>query len=116
MFGQMVRTLRKERSISQKDLADGAGIDFTYLSKIENEHMDPPSAETIERIAARLDVDATDLLIAAGKIPADVAAIVLSSPSVSALLRAGRNYSPADWDCLAMLVRGQTVVRPPVPV
>jgi len=34
-FGQRLRTLRKERNLSQEDLALEAGLDRTYLSGIE---------------------------------------------------------------------------------
>ncbi len=33
-FGRTIRDVRKQRGISQKELAEKAGIDFTYLSKI----------------------------------------------------------------------------------
>jgi len=36
--GERVRELRKERGLSQRKLAAHAGIDFTYLSKIELVH------------------------------------------------------------------------------
>lgn len=35
MFGQRLRSLRKERSLSQEDLALEAGLDRTYVSGIE---------------------------------------------------------------------------------
>ena len=41
-FGQQVRSLRKARGMSQKELAAKASIDFTYLSKIENARRLPP--------------------------------------------------------------------------
>jgi ribosome-binding protein aMBF1 (putative translation factor) len=39
-FGQQVRTLRQAKGLSQRALAPMLGIDFTYLSKIENERLD----------------------------------------------------------------------------
>jgi len=35
-FGERLRELRKEQKISQRELATRVGVDFTYLSKIEN--------------------------------------------------------------------------------
>jgi transcriptional regulator with XRE-family HTH domain len=35
LFGQRLRTLRKERNLSQEDLALEAGLDRTYISGIE---------------------------------------------------------------------------------
>jgi hypothetical protein len=34
-FGERVRVPKKERGLSQRKLATQAGIDFTYLSKID---------------------------------------------------------------------------------
>jgi len=36
-FGQRLRDLRKGKGLSQRALGDMVGINFTYLSKIENE-------------------------------------------------------------------------------
>ena len=35
-FGERLRQIRKERGLTLRKLADEAGVDFTYLSKIEN--------------------------------------------------------------------------------
>jgi transcriptional regulator with XRE-family HTH domain len=71
-FGERVRELRKERGLSQRELAIQAGIDFTYLSKIENARMDPPSEKVILHMAEVLDTDPDELTLLAGKIPSDV--------------------------------------------
>lgn len=36
-FSKRVRELRKTRNLTQRELADRVGINFTYLSKIEND-------------------------------------------------------------------------------
>jgi transcriptional regulator with XRE-family HTH domain len=72
-FGQRVRELRRARRLTQRDLADrlqalGLRADFTYLSKIENEHAEhPPSEELIRGLARVLEVDPEALLDLAGK-------------------------------------------------
>jgi transcriptional regulator with XRE-family HTH domain len=40
-FGERLRQLRRERQMNQRALAERAGIDFTYLSKLENGRMAP---------------------------------------------------------------------------
>jgi len=35
-FGQRLRELRREKRWTLRALADAVGVDFTYLSKIEN--------------------------------------------------------------------------------
>lgn len=37
MFGERVRELRKEKEISQEELADRAGVHRTYIGMIERE-------------------------------------------------------------------------------
>lgn len=71
-FGEKVRELRKDRGLSQRELAARSGIDFTYLSKIENARMEPPSEKVIINMAKVLDTDSDELTILAGKIPFDV--------------------------------------------
>lgn len=86
-FGRFIRDLRKKRGMSQKDLADGTGIDFTYLSKIENCKMAPPSEKTIIAIAEALDADSDELMRLAGKIPSDLAEYLVSDPNALKALR-----------------------------
>jgi HTH-type transcriptional regulator, competence development regulator len=70
-FGERIRQLRKERKMSQRGLADRVGIDFTYLSKIENNRADPPSDEVIRKMARELEVEEEELLAMAIKVSAD---------------------------------------------
>ena len=90
-FGERLRQLRHERQMNQRTLAARVGIDFTYLSKLENGRMAPPSADTIVKLAQALDTDADELLLLAGKVPEDIALIVTRSPALPAFLRAIRD-------------------------
>lgn len=70
-FGKRIRELRKgggDGHISLRDLAQRVGIDFTYLSKIENGKVPPPSNEVIEKLARELGVDLEELLALAAKV------------------------------------------------
>ncbi len=107
-FGERVRQLRKGHFLTQRDLAERVGIDFTYLSKIENGHGVPPAEETIRRLAAELDADADELILLAKKLPADFERDLLERPEgqVAALYRsiAGKRYSDEEWrDILRVL-------------
>jgi transcriptional regulator with XRE-family HTH domain len=55
-----LQTLRRERSLSQEDLAHKAGIHQTYLSGVESGKRNP-SVLVLDRIAKALDVDIVDL-------------------------------------------------------
>ncbi|GER79147.1 MAG: XRE family transcriptional regulator [Anaerolineae bacterium] len=87
-FGSRIRQLRTARGISLRDFAEMVGIDFTYLSKIENGKVDPPSEDKIRVIASKLDIEAEQLLGLAGKISSDqIRKAVESNPDVGILLR-----------------------------
>ena len=66
-FGEKIRELRKRKRLSQRDLAEKVGIDFTYLSKIENNKVPPPSNKVISKIARALEADLEKLLTLAPK-------------------------------------------------
>jgi transcriptional regulator with XRE-family HTH domain len=68
-FGERLRELRKQQHISQRDLANLVGVDFTYVSKIETGDNAPPSAATIHRMAQVLAADEGELIVLAGKVP-----------------------------------------------
>jgi len=67
-----VRELRKTLGFSQKLLAERVGINFTYLSKIENDIMPPPGEKTLIALARELDADADELFGLAKKIPSSL--------------------------------------------
>ena len=86
-FGERVRELRKLQRMSQQELADRAGIDFTYLSKIENSRMQTPSEKVIHCLAKGLDADADELLVLADKFPSDLAQQLKTPERIKALRR-----------------------------
>lgn len=69
-FGQLIRQARKDKGHSQRSLAALVKLDFTYLSKLENERAEyPPKEEVIRSLAQHLDLDAEQLICLAGRIP-----------------------------------------------
>lgn len=81
-FGEMLREWRKEAKMSQRELAEHAGINHTYLSKVETGTLLPPSEKAIEAMAAATGKDATTLLIASGRVPRDVREKLLARPDL----------------------------------
>jgi transcriptional regulator with XRE-family HTH domain len=82
-FGERVRDLRKAKNLSQRELAEVIGVNFTYLSKIENGKLDFasfPSEDTIRKLAKALDADEDELLLMAKKIPPDIRDRVIEKP------------------------------------
>jgi HTH-type transcriptional regulator, competence development regulator len=68
-FGKLIRKARREKEYSQRELAKLVGVNFTYLSKLENDHADyPPSKEVIQSLAKHLNLDEIELTQLAGRI------------------------------------------------
>ncbi|MBI2853275.1 MAG: helix-turn-helix domain-containing protein [Chloroflexi bacterium] len=84
-FGAKLRDLRKRARLSQRALAEKAGIDFTYLSKIETGKMPPPSRDVVLRLAEALDVDRDELLISAGRVPSEMAEVLRNGKTLQFL-------------------------------
>jgi transcriptional regulator with XRE-family HTH domain len=102
-FGQKIRSLRKAINLSQRDLATRAKVNFSYISKIENEKLDfgdYPSEELILKLAKIFDADADDLLILAKKVPECVRKRVIQRPDVFCRL------SRMDDETLDRIMRG----------
>lgn len=66
-FGQYLRTVRKERGLTQRALAARVGVDHTYISKIEAGAFPPPSVRTLRRMAQALQTDEGAVLHHAGQ-------------------------------------------------
>ncbi len=54
-FGQRVRTLRQRKGLTQETLADGAGLDRSYIGGVERGERNVPLAN-IQKIAKVLGV------------------------------------------------------------
>jgi HTH-type transcriptional regulator, competence development regulator len=71
-FGQRIRRRRREDKLSQRKLAELVGVDFTYLSKLENDQQgQSPGEELVVKLAEQLHDDSEELLALAGKVPVE---------------------------------------------
>lgn len=66
-LGVLVRKLRRERGYTLGRLAERIPMSASNLSRLELGNQGPPADEAIERIAAALETDPTELLRAAGR-------------------------------------------------
>lgn len=83
--GQRIREIRKARNLTQRQLADRVGINFTYLSRVENDRLDDeqtPREDTLQRIASALDADPDELLLLARRIPGTIRRRILEKPGI----------------------------------
>lgn len=70
-FGQVIRQARKDKGYTQRQVAKMLKIDFTYLSKLENDRADYPAKEDVIRsLAQKLDRNEEELIFLAGRTPA----------------------------------------------
>ena len=116
-FGQRIRARRLELNLTQKEVAekvaervkeaDRRGFDVTYLSKIENGRVPPPSTEAILELASVLDTNADELLAVAGKTSPDVGATLMKSASARAFFRSAADLglSEAQWQELIRQIK-----------
>ncbi len=102
-FGQILKQLRRSKSVSQRDLAFQVGVDFSYISKIENDRLPPPSANTIEKICDVLEIPHEILLSNSGKVSDEIKSMITSSPEVVQFLKEVKalNLSGSDWKKLS---------------
>jgi len=75
-FGTKLRELRKAANLTLRELAAKVEVNFSYLSKIENGVLPPPSEKVVRQLAQALNFDKDELLALAGIIPADIAEIL----------------------------------------
>lgn len=70
-LGEKIRELRRDKRYSLKEVADIAEIDYTYLSKVENDrHI--PSIGTVARLAEVLNGSLSELLDLSKQLPAHI--------------------------------------------
>ncbi len=101
-FGQTLRELRRAKGVSQRDLAEKVGVDFSYISKVENNRLPPPSADTIVKICEALSVPPDDLLAATGKMPTPVKEMLSTSPAALQFMREAHamELNDEEWEKL----------------
>ena len=100
-FGGRIRQLRKSHRLTLRELAGQVGIDFTYLSKIENSRMPPPAAATIVRLARALQADTDELLLLANKVPRDITPVLTRTRALPAFLRSIKDLSADELEELS---------------
>lgn len=100
-LGRRLRELRGARRITQRDLAALVKVDFTYISKLENDRTErPPSEVLIRSLAKHLHGSADELLLLAQRIPSDVEESILRKPDHIELLRSAEKLSPEEYRAL----------------
>ncbi len=106
-FGTVLRHWRRAAGLSQRDLAERTGVDFSYISKVENGRLPPPAADTVVAMSRILGVPAEELLALTGKIPSGVQQSVSSSRAAQRFLLEAQQMglTDDDWRRLELSLR-----------
>ena len=99
IFGQRLAAMRRERSLSQRDLADRVGVHHTYISHLETGR-EQPSRRMVEDLARALDADATSMMLQAGHMPMSFARVLREREELRRLLElsARDELSERGWE------------------
>lgn len=106
-FGQTLKGIRRSKDVTQRQLATAVGVDFSYISKIENDRMPPPAADTIVKMCEVLDVPPDDLLAMTGKMPTQIKDAISEKPAAQEFLREAQIMTLTDdeWSALTQQLK-----------
>lgn len=107
-FGSLLREIRRTAGVSQRDLANKVNLDFSYISKLENDRIPPPAADTVVAICEVLNVEPDQLLSMTGKIPSKVQENLSKSRSAQEFLREAwrLNLTDDEWETMKDSLKG----------
>lgn len=104
-FGNILRSLRLDAGVGLRELARLIDKSPGYLSDVEKDHVPPPSEEVILTIAAALNEDKDQLLVAAQKMDPELSNYVVREPQAADFLRMAKakGFDSSDWQKLSQL-------------
>ena len=93
-FGHVLRAKRLEKRFGLRKFADMVGVSPTYLCRVEQCSVMPPTADRVRRMAELLEENPDQWLVLAGRAADDLLTIIQESPAeVSQLLRVVRGMT-----------------------
>lgn len=115
-LGSYVRELRQQKGLTLRQLAEKVDLDFTYLSKVENDNLFGPdgkrynlSMDKLKSIAHALDGDVGKMQLLIGKMPEQVIKDATEKESAAQFFRAipKEGLSEEAWGKLLQQVRSK---------
>jgi transcriptional regulator with XRE-family HTH domain len=55
-FGERIRALRRQRGVSQKEMAAALGVSAAYLSALEHGHRSPPNWAFVQKVIGYFNI------------------------------------------------------------
>jgi len=93
-FGDVLRERRSEKGYTLRKFAILVGISPTYLSQVEQNNVDPPTADRVKRMAELLGANVDEWTALAGRLTGDLPEIIREEPrEMPDLLRAARGLT-----------------------
>lgn len=87
-FGKVLKGFRENRRVSQSKLAERAGFDHSYVSRLESGAR-TPTRDAVEQLSQALELDRIqqdELLAAAGFLPREVSSLLAGEPEITEVL------------------------------
>lgn len=94
-FGVVLKQFRETRRVSQSKLAERAGFDHSYVSRLESGAR-TPTRDAVDQLAGALDLvqlQQDELLAAAGFLPREVSSLLAGEPEITEVLNLLQNAS-----------------------
>jgi transcriptional regulator with XRE-family HTH domain len=92
-FGVVLKQFRETRRVSQSKLAERAGFDHSYVSRLESGAR-TPTRDAVEQLSNALDLEQLqqdELLAAAGFLPREVSSLLAGEPEITEVLNLLQN-------------------------
>jgi transcriptional regulator with XRE-family HTH domain len=87
-FGTTLKRFREARRVSQSKLAERAGFDHSYVSRLESGTR-TPTRDAVEQLAKAMEleqVNRDELLASAGFLPGEVSSLLSGEPEITEVL------------------------------
>lgn len=94
-FGPTLKRFREARRVSQSKLAERAGFDHSYVSRLESGAR-TPTRDAVEQLANALElehVNQDELLASAGFLPKEISSLLSGEPEITEVLGLLQNSS-----------------------
>lgn len=106
-FGMALRRHRRAAGVTQRELARRIEKDFSYISKLENDRLPPPAADTVVAICEVLGINSDELLALTGKLPSGVKDSIGTSEAAQRFLREAQRLALGEdeWNMMINSLR-----------
>lgn len=87
-FGSTLKAFREARRVSQSKLAERAGFDHSYVSRLESGAR-TPTRDAVQQLSSALELERVqqdELLASAGFLPREVSSLLSSEPEITEVL------------------------------